>query len=143
MSKSNLHETDYLKLVFQNIEISNIGDANGLQPSGTVGDLFVALYTADPGETDVGTEATYTSYARQSVVRSAAGWTVSGNSVTNAALITFPTSGGTDNTLTHFAVRTALTGGDLVGSGALDSSILIESGDTPKFNIGDINITEN
>ena len=142
MSKSNLHETDYLKLVFQNIAISNIGDASGLQPSATPGNLYVALFTAAPGETDAGTEATYTNYARLAVVRSSAGWTVSGNSVTNAALITFPISGGTNNTIIHFAIRKALTGGDLIGSGALTSSILIESGDTPKFQIGNLTITE-
>jgi hypothetical protein len=142
MSKSNLHETDYLKLVFQNIAIANIGDASGLQPSATTGSLYVALYTTNPGEDDSGTEAVYTGYARQAVVRSAAGWTVSGNVVSNAALITYPTSTGSDETITHFAVRTASTGGDLIGSGALNSSLLVQNGDTPKFQIGDITINE-
>ena len=142
MSKSNTHETAYLKLVFQNIAIANIGDASGLQPSATAGSLYIALYTADPGETDAGTEATYTSYARQAVARSAAGFTLSGNVASNAALITFPTSTGVSNTITHFGVRTASSGGDLVGSDALGSSLTIDTTDTPKFQIGDITITE-
>lgn len=142
MSKSNLHETDYLKLVFQNIAIANIGNVAGLQPSGVAGSLYVALYTTDPTDADTGTEATYVSYARVAVVRSVAGWTVSGNEVTNAAAVTFPTSTGTNNTITHFGIRTAITGGDLIGSGALTSSLLVESTDIPKFVIGDISITE-
>lgn len=142
MSKSNLHETDYLKLVFQNIAIANIGDASGLQPSAAAGSLYVALYTTDPTEADTGTEATYISYARVAVARSVAGWTVSGNTCTNAAAVTFPTSGGTDNTITHFGIRTASSGGDLIGSGALTSSLLVQATDIPKFVIGDISITE-
>lgn len=142
MSKSNLHETDYLKLIYTNVNISNIGDATGIRSSSTTGSLFVALYTTDPTDADSGTEANYTSYARVAVVRSAAGWTVSGDAVTNAALITFPTSTGGSNTVTHFGIRTAITGGDLIGSGSLTSSLLIENTDTPKFNIGDITVTE-
>lgn len=142
MSKSNLHETAYLKLVFQNVAAANIGDASGLQPSATAGSLYVALYTTDPTDADTGTEATYISYARVAVARSVAGWTVTGNTAKNAVAITFPTSGGTDNTITHFGVRTAITGGDLVGSGALTSSLLIENTDIPKFIIDSIVITE-
>lgn len=143
MSKTNLHETDYLKLVFQNINISNIGDATGLRGSTTAGSFYVALFTADPTETGAtANEATYTSYARVAVARSASGWTVSGNQVTNAGLISFPTSGGTNNTITHFAIMTASSGGDMIGSGSITSSLLITSGDTPKFEIGDLTITE-
>lgn len=142
MSKSNTQETAYLKLIFQNIAMANIGDASGLQPSVTVGSLFVALYTTDPTDSDTGTEATYTSYARIGVVRSVAGFTVSGNAVTNAAVVTFPTSTGGSSTITHFAIRTAITGGDLVGSGLLSSPLSVTNGDTPKIEIGNLTITE-
>lgn len=142
MSKSNIQESAYLKLIFQNIAMANIGDANGIQPSATSGSLYVALYTSDPSEDGSGTEATYTSYARQSVARSSVGWSVSGNQVNNAGIITFPVSTGNSNTITHFGILTDLTSGDLVGSGALTSSLLVETGDTPKFNVGDITIIE-
>ena len=142
MSKSNKHETDYLKLIFQNIAIANIGNASGIQPSSVAGSLYIALYTSDPTDADSGTEANYTSYTRQAVTRSSAGWTVSGNQALNNAVITFPTSTGGSNTITHFGIRTASTGGDLIGSGALSSSLAVVSGDTPKFEIGDITVTE-
>lgn len=142
MSKSNLHETAYLKLVFQNIAIANIGDSNGLQPSAAVGNLYVALYTTDPTEADSGTEADYTSYARIAVVRSSAGWTVSGNVCSNTSVVTFPTSTGGSNTITHFAVRTAITGGDLLGSNTISSPLAVANTDTPNFAAGDLTITE-
>lgn len=142
MSKSNIQETGYLKLLYQNIALANIGNAAGLQPSGAAGSFYVALYTTDPTDADTGTEATYTSYARVAVVRSSAGWTVSGATVTNAAIITFPTSTGGSNTITHFAIRTALTGGDIVHHKNIASDLLISITDTPNFPIGTIVGTE-
>ena len=59
MSKTNLHETAYLELVYQNIDFANIGDVAGLQNSATTGSLFIALFTAAPGEAGGGTEATF------------------------------------------------------------------------------------
>lgn len=141
MSKSNLHETAYLKLVFQNIAIANIGNAAGLQPSGVAGNLYLALFTSNPDEDDSGAEANFINYARQPVARSVVGWTVNGNVVSNAALITFPASGGTDNTITYFGIMTAASGGDLIGSGALNS-LIITNTDVAKFQAGDITITE-
>jgi len=142
MSKSNTQETAYLKLVFQNIAMANVGDAAGIQPSAVAGSLYVALYEDDPLDTDLGTEATYTSYARVAVARAVGGWTVSGNQASNTATITFVTSTGGSSTVTHFGVRTALVGGDLIGSGELSSSLAIAITDTPKFDIGDLVITE-
>ena len=92
MSKSNTFENDLLALIFNNTDIADIGDAGGLQNSATAGSLYVALHTADPGEagTAATNESAYGSYARQAVARTSGGWTVSGNSATNTALIQFP-----------------------------------------------------
>jgi len=67
-----------LKLVFQNLDHPDIGDAAGLQNSAAAGNVYVALHTADPaGGNQSTSEATYTGYGnRIAVVRSAAGWTV-------------------------------------------------------------------
>ena len=142
MSKSNVQETAYLKLLYQNIAMANIGDAAGLQPSATAGNFYVALYTDDPTDADTGTEANYTSYARVAVPRSTSGWTVSGNVVSNATLITFPVSTGGANTLTHFGIHTASTGGDLIGSGALSSTIEVTSTKEPKIEAGALTHSE-
>ena len=55
MSKSNTFENDILQLVLNNVDIADIGDAAGLQNSATAGSLYIALHTADPGETGTAT----------------------------------------------------------------------------------------
>lgn len=146
-SKSNLSETNFLKLLYQNIAWANIGNAGGLPVSTTIGSFHIALFTATPDETDTGTEATYTSYARVAVARGAGQWTVDQDGSTdarvrNASLITFPTSSGGSNTISHFGVYTASSGGDLIHYGTIGTPLLISSGDTPKFESNSLSIVE-
>ena len=146
-SKSNTAETNFFKLVYQNIAWANIGNAGGLPVSTTTGSLYIALFTTTPGETDTGTEATYTSYVRKAVARGAGTWTVDQDGSTdarvrNAAVVTFATSTGGTNVITHFGVYTALTGGDLIHYGSVGASQTINNGDTPKFEINAIVIVE-
>ena len=136
MSKSNTWETELLQLVFNNTAAALIGDASGLQPSATAGSLYVSLHTSDPGEAGNQTtnECAYTSYARVAVARSGAGWTVSANAVTNAALVQFPQCTGGSETATHFAIGTASSGtGKVLYKGALSASLAISSGIQPQF----------
>ena len=145
MSKSNAWETALLALVFNNDNAANIGDATGLRGSSTAGSLYVSLHTGDPGEAGSQTtnECAYTSYARVAVARSGAGWTVSGNAVTNAALVQFPQCTGSSETATHFAIGTASSGaGVLLYKGALSASLAISSGIQPQFGAGDLDGTE-
>lgn len=134
---SDSAETNLLKLLFQNVTWANVGDATGLVGSGTAGSLYIALHTADP--TDAGSqtssEATYTGYARVAVARSAGGWTVSGDTVSNAAAVTFGACTAGTNTITHFSVGRASSGtGEIIGYGTC--SLSVSSGITPSFAIG-------
>lgn len=145
MSKSNTFENDLLLLIFNNTDITLIGDAAGLQNSAAAGSLYVSLHTSDPDEAGDQTtnETTYTDYARVAVARSGAGWTVTGNAVANAALVQFPQCGVTGATLTHFGVGTDSSGaGKLLYSGALSASLAVSSGIQPQFAAGDLDITE-
>lgn len=95
MSKVNTLEKEVLELIFNNTGIAELGDATGVLPSATTGNLYVALYTVMPTDSTAGTEATYTGYARVAVPRTTAGWTVTGTDPTyvyNTANITFPSS---------------------------------------------------
>jgi hypothetical protein len=108
-----------VSLVFTNTTLANIGNAAGLVGSsgvGSPGNLWVGLYTADPGPGGDQTtnETNYTAYARQSLPRSGAGWTVTATSVANAANITFPQCSGGTSTVTHFGVGTASAGAGLL-----------------------------
>ena len=145
MSKGNTWENDLLLLVFNNTNAADIGDATGLRGSSTAGSLYVSLHTADPGEggNQTTNETSYTSYARVAVARSGAGWTVSGNAVSNAALVQFPQCTGGTATITHFAVGVASSStGKILYKGALSSSLAVSSGIQPQFAAGDLDITE-
>jgi hypothetical protein len=145
MSKGNTFENDLLLLIFNNTDAALIGDATGLRGSSSAGSLYVSLHTANPDETGDQTtsETSYGSYARVAVARSGAGWTVTANAVTNAALIQFPQCSSGSATLTHFAVGTASSGaGKILYKGSLSSNLAVSSGIQPQFAAGDLDITE-
>ena len=145
MSATNVFENGLLSLIFENANYANVGDATGLRGSSTAGVFYVSLHTANPNETGSQTtsEATYTSYARVTVARSGAGWTVTANQAVNAALVQFPQCTSGSETATHFAVGTASSGtGKVLYKGALSASLAISSGIQPQFAAGDIDITE-
>lgn len=135
MSKGNTTENDVLLLLFNGTALSWNANTN----------LYVSLHTADPGEAGSQTtsEATYGSYARVTVARTSGGWTVSGNTSSNAALIQFPQCTSGSNTLTYVAIGTATSGtGQILYSGALNSSLAVSTGIQPQFAIGALTITE-
>lgn len=133
MSKGNTYENDLLKLIFNATAIANIADNAGTSP---LTNLYVSLHTADPGEAGDQTtnEIAYTSYARVAVARTSGGWTVSANSVSPAATISFPAGTGGSGTATHFGVGTASSGtGKLLYSGTVTPNIVCGSGVTPEL----------
>ena len=144
MSRTNAAETDYLTLLFNNTDWANIGDAGGLQNSAAAGNFHVSLHTADPGETgnQATNEATVTGYSRQAVARTAGGWTITTNTADNTAAITFGPATVGSETITHVGVGTDSAGaGNLIWSGALDTSRLFNVGVTLSFAIGALNVT--
>lgn len=137
MSMSHASESALLNLLFNNTDWANVGDAAGLQNSAAEGSFYVALHTADP--TDAGdqttNEAAYTGYARVAVARTVAGWTVSGNQVSNTATVQFGECTAGSATVTHFSVGLLASGaGDILYSGALSASRAVSAGITPLFN---------
>jgi hypothetical protein len=141
MSLSNASETALLSLLFNNTAWAGIGDAGGLQPSVAAGNLFIALHTADPGETgnQSTSEAAYTGYARVSVARSAGGFTVAGNQVSNTATVQFGECTAGSATVTYFSVGVATSGATaILYRGALSASRAISAGITPLFNSGSL-----
>lgn len=133
MSKSNQTETDVLSLIFV---------ATAL-PWAAATDLEIHLHTADPGEAGLTTtnEATYTSYAAVTVSRSGSGWTVTGDTCTNDALIQFPTCTGGTNTITHVSISPA-SSTQILYSGALNSSLAVSNGIQPQFAAAGLSIVE-
>lgn len=132
MSFSNATETDILNYV-KGTAPSWAGDAT----------WYWAAYTANPGEAGTATtsEAAYGSYARVSVTR-ATGLTVSGNTLSNAAQVQFPTSTVAGSDITHVALVTTSSGaGQIIGRMTLTSAIPTAIGIQPQFAIGAITLT--
>jgi len=145
MSKTTAFETDILELIFNNTAIADIGDTTGIQGSSTAGSLYVALFTADPGEAGSATnECTYTGYARVAVARTSGGWTISGDTVSNTAAVTFGECTAGSETASHVGIckEDVETTADLIFYGALDSSLAISTGIIPEFIAGAIDVTE-
>lgn len=137
-------ENKILSLYLENADAANIGDATGLRGSTTAGSLYISLHTASPGETGNQTtsEAAYTSYARQAVARSTAGWTVASGTGDNDAAITFPEATGGSETETHFGIGSAVSGtGSLDIYGALSLTPTVSAGTTPEFAAGALDIS--
>ncbi len=133
MAKGATFDNDWLKLIFNATAIANIADNAGSSP---LTSLYVSLHTADP--TSAGnqssSEATYTSYARVGVTRNSSGWTISGNSCSPAATISFPACTGGTNTITNFSIGTASTGsGKILYTGTVTPNIAVASGVTPQL----------
>ena len=130
MSMSNSAENKVLKALLQGTDIDFRASAN----------LYLALFTADPTESGSFTnEATYTGYARVAMAKASA-WTDGGSTFTNAGLLQFPQCTGGNNTITHFAVCTLASGGEVVVSGALNASLNISSGIQPQFSSASLSV---
>ena len=110
--------------------------------------IYVALYTDDPTDADVGTEVSGGSYARVLVNENGGGaptWDLAivdgiGYMVTNGDDIQFPTATGAWGTVTHVGLRDASSGGNLLHFTALEASQVVGDGGIVKFLVGDLSM---
>lgn len=133
MSASDALENDILELLFNAVAIADLAENDTTSPATN---LYLSLHTADPGEAGDQTtnETTYTSYARVAVARTAGGWTITGNSVSPVAIVTFPECTGGTATITHVAIGTGSSGaGYLMLKGTVTPNISVSSGVTPRI----------
>lgn len=99
--------------------------------------VYVALYTDDPTDADVGTEVSGGGYARQTVT-----FTVpSDGAGDNSAIITFPTASASWGTITHAGLRDAVSGGNLLFHTILEASKAIGIDDIFRFPAGDLDVS--
>lgn len=98
--------------------------------------VYIALYTSDPTDADTGTEVSGGSYARQAVTFSAP----SNGVISNSSTITFPVATANWGTITHFGIRDASTGGNLLVYGAFETAKTINAGDQLIINPGNLQV---
>jgi hypothetical protein len=109
-----------------------LGEASYTMPT----NVYLALYTTNPTENDTGTEVTGGSYARQQLsFANASGGTKTSN--TSETFSSMPTS-----TVTHWGIRDASSGGNLLYFGAFDLPIALTAGNNLPIASGDIVIGE-
>lgn len=110
----------------------NTGKAAFTMPSS----VYLALYTSDPTIDDTGTEVTGGSYARQLLsFGTESGGTIASN--TSETFTNMPAS-----TVTHWGLRDAATGGNLLYFGAFEIGIVVAAAASFPINSGDIQISE-
>lgn len=132
MSKSDVFENDFLKLIFNATTINDLAENDTTTPATT---LTVALHTADPGEagTQSTNETAYTGYARVAVNRNSGGWTVTANSVSPTANIDFgECTASPGAAITHFSVGTGVSN-KLLYSGTVTPNVTLAVGVIPRL----------
>lgn len=114
----------------------------GLRDFTSPANLYIALFTADPGEaSSYSNEVTASyGYARTAVTFAAA----SSGSAATSATVTFPTaSGGSWGTVTHIAIVDSPTraAGNQLFYGALTASKTVADGDTFTIQSGQLTVS--
>jgi len=99
--------------------------------------LYVSLHTSACSDSAAGTEVTLGGYTRQSVNFGAS----SGGVATNSGLVTWTASGGNYGTVTHISLYDASTSGNYMWWADLNSSRVINDGDTLEIEIGNLTVT--
>lgn len=119
----------------------NLGTSAFSSPSAT----FLGLFTGNPGDTNSGNyEISGNGYAREDINFTTATNGSATGPVTADGAIEFTASGGNWGTITHFAIFTAVTGGNMLYYGQLSDSNgkTVSDGDTLRFAVDSITITE-
>lgn len=129
---------------FENLVLDYLA-GDGTDPRSAT--LYFALWTATLSDTSTGAtagECNYTGYARVAVTNNLTNFAdASGGVKNNATVITFGQNTATNNTVIAGAILDSATigAGNILWWGDITSTA-INVGDTPKFNINGVTITE-
>lgn len=142
MPKSTSICNSLLALIYNATPWANIADNAASSP---ITNIYLALSTVTGAVADTMStnEATYTNYARQTIVRSTSGWTApSSRATSNVAQITFPQCGVTGNTIVAAKTGKATGASEVFHYGDLNAPIEVSNLIQPVFAIGAVTITE-
>lgn len=118
---------------FENKIVSHVMSGTAWTPPTT---YYAALFTATPGETGGGTEASAGAYARQACT-----FMTTASEAENAAQIEFPVSTSDHGTITAVGLYDAATSGNLVAFHALSPTKTYNTGETIRIPAGEFTIT--
>lgn len=116
-----------------------LGGADWARPA----TVYVALYTVAPTDAGGGTEVSGGSYVRKAVTNNVTNFpAASGGAKSNGTEIIFVEATASWGTVVAFGIFDAETVGNLLYWADLTTSKAIGSGDTAKFAVGDLDLTE-
>lgn len=133
MAKGAAYANSLLALIFNATLFANVAVNATSSP---ITNIFTALHTADPGSAGDQTtsEIAYGSYARAAVARTSGGFTVTTNSVSPVATISFPAGTSGSGTASFFSFGTLTSGaGVRLYSGTVTPNIVCGAGVTPSL----------
>ena len=105
--------------------------------------VWVGLYTVAPTDAGGGTEVSGGAYERKSVTNNVTNFpAASGGAKSNGTEIIFVEATGSWGTVLAFGIFDAVTAGNLLYWADLTTPKAIGAGDTAKFAVGDLDLTE-
>lgn len=129
-------KSDYL----ENAILDHVLGADSFSPPANV---YVALFTTAPTDAGGGTEVSGGSYARVQVANNLTNWpAAAGGAKSNGTAIEFPTATADWGTIAATGIFDAASGGNLLYWAALAAPVAVNNGDTAKFAVGAIDVTE-
>lgn len=116
--KGSVFALDVARHLLANEAIANVGDATGLRPSATAGNLWMELHYGEPFTLDAQTanEADYVGYSRTPLPRTSAKWITLVNQGFNS--MSLQQVVGYKERIVYFPELTAFAGGDPTGTKA-------------------------
>lgn len=134
-AKFNSMAAAVLALLYQAVTWAGIAQNN----STPLTSIYISLNTAAPSASSdqTSSEAAYTGYGRASVARTTSGFTLTGESISPAANISFATATGGSETETYATTGSVASGaGQAFHYGQISPSIAVSSGVTPILGTG-------
>lgn len=104
--------------------------------------LYLALYSTNPTDADVGTEANYEGYQRPAVTFGSPQLSGGAALIQNSVALQFGIVPSAAGSIAYAALRTAQTGGDLVYYGSLPATYQLNQGVQPIIPIGSLTVSE-
>lgn len=105
--------------------------------------VHVALYTTAPTDAGGGVEVSGGSYVRKAVTNNLTNWPeAAGGAKANGTEIAFPVATADWGKVVAFAILDAESAGNFLYWGDLAAEKTVKDGDTAKFAVGDLEITE-
>lgn len=106
-------------------------------------EIYVALYTSDPTDADVGVEVSGGSYARQLVTFTEPVQVGGRGTIKNTEDVAFPAATASWGTVTHVGIRDAASGGNLLYHGELPIPKTISANDGFRIFAGELKLDIN